>query len=132
MKLKDIGSSLQLPIAIFPLAAILNGLGYFLERVQIKALYSFATLFKSIGNMVLDQMPMLFAIGVAFGLGKERKNIYALNGLLCYLVVKNILIHNQPLEMFGMKPEIIKEAFLNSDNQFIGILSGVLSVVVLR
>ena len=132
MKLKDIGSSLQLPIAIFPLAAILNGLGYFLERVQIKALYAFATLFKSIGNMVLDQMPMLFAIGVAFGLGKERKNIYALNGLLCYLVVKNILIHNQPLEMFGMKSEIIKEAFLNSDNQFIGILSGVVSVVVLR
>lgn len=72
VKLKDIGRSLQLPVSIFPLAALLNGLGYLIERMDWRVLNVAAVLLKSVGTMILNEMPLIFAVGIAYGLGKER------------------------------------------------------------
>lgn len=100
VKLKDIGRSLQLPVSIFPLAALLNGLGYLIERMDWRVLNVAAVLLKSVGTMILNEMPLIFAVGIAYGLGKEKKGTYAVNALFCFLMVKGVLSFSSPLSFF--------------------------------
>ncbi len=132
VKLKDIGRSLQLPVSIFPLAALLNGLGYLIERMDWRVLNVAAVLLKSVGTMILNEMPLIFAVGIAYGLGKEKKGTYAVNALFCFLMVKGVLSFSSPLSFFIVSAAQAREAFEHINNQFIGILVGVLSVVMMQ
>ena len=132
VKLKDIGRSLQLPVSIFPLAALLNGLGYLIERMDWRVLNVAAVLLKSVGAMILNEMPLIFAVGIAYGLGKEKKGTYAVNALFCFLMVKGVLSFSSPLSFFIVSAAQAREAFEHINNQFIGILVGVLSVVMMQ
>ena len=131
MKLKDIGKALQFPIAIFPLAAILNGIGYALDATYIHLFNIPAVVCKILGGTILNQMPMIFAVGIAYGLSEKKKSLYAVNGLFCFLTVKYLLTSASSLEFYE---QIInaQDAFANINNQFIGILTGIVSVLVLN
>ena len=123
--IKDIGKSLMLPIAIFPLAAILLGIGYSLERVH--DLYFLSYILKSIGNIIINNMPLLFAIGVSYGMDQNKSSLCALNGMVSFLIVIILLSKSNS---FTVQNDLVigtKDAFTNINNQFIGILSGVLA-----
>ena len=127
IQIKDIGKSLMLPIAIFPLAAILLGIGYSLERIH--ELYFLSYILKSIGNIIINNMPLLFSIGVSYGMDKNKGSLSALNGMVSFIVVMVLLSKSNS---FMIQNDLVvgtKDAFTNINNQFIGILCGGLAYV---
>lgn len=123
--IKDIGKSLMLPIAIFPLAAILLGIGYSLERIH--ELYFLSYILKSIGNIIINNMPLFFSIGISYGLDKNKSSLSAINGMISFFVVMILLSKSNS---FAVQNDLIigtRDAFTNINNQFIGILCGVIA-----
>ncbi|MDQ0362629.1 PTS transporter subunit EIIC [Breznakia pachnodae] len=126
MKLQKIGRSLLLPIAIFPIAAILTGIGTSLEQIDISAVHFLAIILKTTGKVVLTYMPMTFAVGVAYGLSKDQSGFSGLCGLVTFLIITNLL-SVETIQSYGVGESFPIASFEEIDNQFIGILSGVLS-----
>lgn len=116
----------MLPIAVFPVAAILMGVGHAIEKIRCLTIIS--VLFISIGEVIVDYMPHIFAVGVSYGLAKDKKSLAALNGLISYLLIISLLSVGN---VSTIQNEFIigsRDAFAHINNQFIGILCGVLSV----
>ncbi|WP_173098832.1 PTS transporter subunit EIIC [Actinomadura verrucosospora] len=89
--LQRIGRSLMLPIAVLPAAGILlrlgqddllgkNGLGW--NRV--------AEVFAAAGGSLLDNLALLFAVGVAIGFAKKSDGSTALAAVAAYLVFDRV------------------------------------------
>jgi len=126
MKLQKITKSLLLPIAIFPIAAILSGIGTSLEQIDISFIHFLAILLKTTGKVILSFMPMSFAIGVAYGLSNDQSGYSAFYGLLMFLIITNLL-SLQNMQQYAIFKDFMNPAFVHIDNQFIGILSGILA-----
>lgn len=117
----------MLPIAVFPLAAILEGCGHAIEKVRSLTVVS--VLLISLGEVIVNCMPHIFAVGVSYGLCKDKKSLAAINGLISYLIVISLL---SIANVSTIQNDFIigsKDAFAHINNQFIGIVCGVLSVV---
>ena len=122
--LQRIGRSLMVPVAVLPAAAILLGVGYWIDpngwgENSIVA----AFLIKS-GAAIIDNMAILFAIGVAYGMSKDKDGAAALSGLVGFLVVTTLL---SPGSVSLLTHETAPAAFNKINNQFVGILIGVIS-----
>ncbi|MGW7197159.1 PTS transporter subunit EIIC [Streptomyces chryseus] len=92
--MQRIGRSLMLPVAVLPAAALLVRLGNadmlgresFPEFVTKIAGYMAAG-----GGAILDNMALLFAVGIAIGFAKKSDGSTALAAVTGYLVFKNVL-----------------------------------------
>ena len=60
---QNLGRSLMLPVAILPAAAIIAGIGNTLNALH--AAPKIAMFFTTVGTTILEQLGILFAIGVA-------------------------------------------------------------------
>ncbi|MES4890195.1 PTS transporter subunit EIIC [Streptomyces sp. NPDC096012] len=92
--LQRIGRSLMLPVAVLPAAALLVRLGNndMLGRPSFPAfLTKIASFMAAGGNAILDNMPLLFAVGIAIGFAKKSDGSTALAAVVGYLVFKNVL-----------------------------------------
>ncbi|GAA2745488.1 PTS transporter subunit EIIC [Kitasatospora cinereorecta] len=90
--LQKIGRSLQLPIAVLPAAGLLLGLGQ--DNVIGKdglGWDKIAAVFTTAGGAVFDNLPLLFAVGIAIGFAKKADGSTALAALVGFLVYKNVL-----------------------------------------
>ncbi|GAA1383768.1 PTS transporter subunit EIIC [Kitasatospora putterlickiae] len=90
--LQKIGRSLQLPIAVLPAAGLLVRLGQ--DDVFGKdglGWNKVAAVFLTAGNGVFDNLPLLFAVGIAIGFAKKADGSTALAALVGFLVYKNVL-----------------------------------------
>lgn len=67
-----LGRSLMLPVAVLPAAAILLGIGYAIDPSGWGGGSQVAAFHIKAGSSIIDNMAMLFAIGVALGMAKER------------------------------------------------------------
>ncbi|OCN04831.1 hypothetical protein A4S06_10360 [Erysipelotrichaceae bacterium MTC7] len=121
-----IGKSLLLPIAIFPIAAILTGVGYAIEGIEVEWVHFLAIILQTSGTTILNYMPMAFSIGVAWGMSTGKQGFTALYGLMFFLIITNIL---NPMYISDYAAPILdaQDSFRNIDNQFIGILAGILA-----
>lgn len=128
--LQKIGKSLMVPVAVLPAAAILLGLGYWIDPVGWGSSNVLGAFFIKSGGAIIDNMPILFAIGVAFGMSKDSNGSAALTGLVSFLVVTTLLSPVSVQMILGMKPEMIPAGFSKINNQFIGILCGVISSIL--
>lgn len=87
--LQKIGKSLMLPIAILPIAGLFLGIGSSLTSldtifgIQLGHLDVLLVL-KSCGATLFNILPLIFAISVAIGLAKARKEVAALSGLIAF------------------------------------------------
>ena len=63
--LQRIGRSLMVPVAVLPAAAILLGVGYWVDPEGWGANSIIAAFLIKSGAAIIDNMPILFAIGVA-------------------------------------------------------------------
>ncbi len=126
--LQKIGKALMVPVAVLPAAAILSGLGYWLSDYE--SLVALSTFFSSAGGALLDNMGMLFAIGLAFGLSKDKHGSAALTGLVGWLIIQNLLAPATISGLTGIDVDAVNPAFSKVNNQFIGILVGVISAEV--
>ncbi|MET8979136.1 PTS transporter subunit EIIC [Streptomyces sp. NPDC004539] len=92
--MQRIGRSLMLPVAVLPAAALLVRLGN-TDMLGSPDFPGFLTKIASFmaagGGAILDNMALLFAVGVAIGFAKKSDGSTALAAVTGYLVFKNVL-----------------------------------------
>lgn len=89
-----IGRSLMLPIATLPAAALMVRLGTddMLGRPDFPAFVQrIAEFLAAGGGALIDNMPMLFAVGIAVGFAKKADGSTGLAAVVGYLVFKEVL-----------------------------------------
>ncbi|WP_156726663.1 PTS transporter subunit EIIC [Streptomyces apocyni] len=92
--MQRIGRSLMLPVAVLPAAALMLRLG----QGDMLGKESFPTLITKLasymaagGGALLDNMPLLFAVGIAIGFAKKADGSTALAAVAGYLVFQKVL-----------------------------------------
>jgi len=125
--LQKIGKALMVPVAVLPAAAILLGVGYWIDPVAWGGNSVLAAFFIKSGAAIIDNMPILFAIGVAFGMSKDKNGSAALAGLVGFLVVTTLLSPGAVAMIKGIPGNEVPAGFSKINNQFIGILCGVIA-----
>ncbi|MBW3112110.1 MULTISPECIES: N-acetylglucosamine-specific PTS transporter subunit IIBC [Bacillaceae] len=125
--LQRIGRSLMLPVAVLPAAAILMGIGYWIDPSGWGADSPIAAFLIKAGASIIDNMAILFAVGVALGMAKARDGSAALSGLVAYLVITTLLSTDSVSLLQGIDKEAVNPAFDKIGNQFVGILSGIVA-----
>ena len=89
--LQRLGKSLMLPVACLPVAAILMGIGYWIDPTGWGSNNIAAAFLLKAGSAIIDNMAILFAIGVAVGMSDDGDGAAALAGLVSWLVVTTLL-----------------------------------------
>ncbi|MCV9877926.1 N-acetylglucosamine-specific PTS transporter subunit IIBC [Brenneria izbisi] len=125
--LQKVGRALMVPVATLPAAAILMGIGYWIDPVGWGGENALAALFIKSGAAIIEHMAVLFAVGIAYGMSKDKDGAAALTGFVGYLVLTTLcspaavsMIQQIPLDQ-------VPAAFGKIENQFIGILVGIIS-----
>lgn len=98
--LQRVGRSFMLPIAILPVAGLLLGIGssltnattietYGLEGIlgEGTLLNALLTIMSQAGNVIFDNLPLIFAVGVAIGMAKKEKEVAALASMISFFVM---------------------------------------------
>ena len=124
---QNLGRSLMLPVAVLPAAAILMGIGYWIDPDGWGAGNAVAAFLIKSGGSIIDNIPILFAVGVALGMSKDKDGSSALSGLVAYLVVTTLLSTNTVAMLKGIEVEAVNLAFGKIGNAFVGILSGIVA-----
>ncbi|MEQ4925179.1 N-acetylglucosamine-specific PTS transporter subunit IIBC [Proteus hauseri] len=125
--LQKIGRALMVPVATLPAAAILMGIGYWIDPVGWGSDNALAALLIKSGAAIIDNMSVLFAIGVAYGMSKDKDGAAALTGFVGFLVVTTLCSPAAVSMIKGIPLAEVPVAFGKINNQFVGILVGVLS-----
>ena len=125
--LQKIGNSLMVPVAVLPAAAILLGIGYWIDPNGWGAGSPIAAFLIKAGGSIIDNMPILFAIGVAFGMSNDRNGAAALAGIVAFLVVTTLLSPNTVAMLQSIELDKVPAGFSKINNQFIGILCGLIA-----
>ncbi len=81
------------------------------------------TFFVQAGGAIINNMSVLFAIGVAVGMAKEQDGTPALAGIVSWFVVQTLLSAAFIAVLTGAEAD---PAFSKVNNQFIGIICGLL------
>lgn len=89
-KLGRIGKALLFPIAMLPIAAIMLRVGAQLPTDTPFAHFVQTCIFNA-GNVVFDNLPILFAVGVGFGLTKESRGEAALAAFVGMALLKVLM-----------------------------------------
>lgn len=126
--LQRLGKSLMLPVAVLPVASLMLGLGYYIDPAGWGANSQIAAFLIKTGAAVLDNIPILFAIGVAVGLSKDRDGAVALASLVGFLIVTTLLSPATLTQITGQTE--IPAAFGKISNAFTGILIGVITAEI--
>ncbi|MGX7243422.1 N-acetylglucosamine-specific PTS transporter subunit IIBC [Enterococcus quebecensis] len=128
--MQRMGRSLMLPVAVLPAAAILMGIGYWIDPNVMTGLGdpNFLSVFLvKAGGAIIDNLPVLFAVGLALGMSKDKDGAAALSGLVAFLVVTTLLSTAAVGAMKGIPVEQVDPSFAKISNAFIGILSGLIA-----
>ncbi len=120
----------MVPVATLPAAAILMGVGYWIDPTGWGANSALAAFLIKAGAAIIDNMSVLFAIGVAFGMSKDKDGSAALAGFVGFLVVTTLLSPGSVAQIQGIDLEAVPAAFGKINNQFVGILVGIVSAEI--
>ncbi len=137
--LQKLGSALMLPVACLPICGILMGLGYALAPAVMGVpgaasegfAYVLGFFLIKAGAALIDNMAILFCIGVAVGLAKENNGTAGLAGLVSWLMITTLL---NPGTVGVIAPKLIASetnavAFSKIANPFTGILAGIIGAM---
>ena len=124
--LQKIGKSLMLPVAVLPAAGILYGIGYWIDPNGWGANSVLAAFFIKAASAIIDQIPILFAIGVSVGMAKDHDGTSALAGLVSFLMITTLLSSGAVAMYKSVDVSEVPAAFSKISNAFIGILAGVI------
>ncbi|WP_292139595.1 N-acetylglucosamine-specific PTS transporter subunit IIBC [Butyrivibrio sp.] len=124
--LQRIGKSLMLPVAVLPAAGILYGIGYWIDPTGWGANNIIAAFLIKAASAIIDQIPILFAIGVSVGMAKDHDGTSALSGLVAFLMITTLLSSGAVAMYRGVDVSEVPAAFGKISNAFIGILAGII------
>ena len=98
--LQRVGRSFMLPIAVLPVAGLLLGIGssftnettiatYGLQGIlgNGTVLHALLVIMSKAGNVIFDNLPIIFAVGVAIGMAKAEKEVAALSAMISFFVM---------------------------------------------
>ena len=98
--LQRVGRSFMLPIAVLPVAGLLLGIGssftnettiatYGLQSILGNGtmLHALLVIISKAGNVIFDNLPIIFAVGVAIGMAKAEKEVAALSAMISFFVM---------------------------------------------
>lgn len=98
--LQRVGRSFMLPIAVLPVAGLLLGIGssftnettiatYGLQPILGNGtiLHALLVIISKAGNVIFDNLPIIFAVGVAIGMAKAEKEVAALSAMISFFVM---------------------------------------------
>ena len=77
----------MLPVTIMPLAALLKGVGYWIDPLGWGVNNPFAAFLILSGGVVIDNLPILFAIAVAIGMTDKKNTTLSLAAVINYLMI---------------------------------------------
>ena len=123
--LQRLGKSLMLPVACLPVAAILMGIGYWIDPEWGVNNVAAAFLIKA-GGALIDNMAILFAIGVGVGMSDDNDGTAGLAGLVSWLMITTLLSTGVVAMLKGVDASEVPAAFGKIETQFIGILAGLI------
>lgn len=130
--LQRMGRSLMLPVATLPVAGLLMGIGYWIDPSGWGGDNLIAAFLLKAGSTILDNLGILFAVGLAIGMPKKKDGASALSGLVAFLTPL-ALLNPDSIAMFT-KVDVSKVdpafAYINNKNVFIGILAGLVAAAL--
>ena len=95
--LQKLGKALMLPVAVLPICGLLMGIGYALcpatmQGGDIKGVIPLIGLFLvKAGAALIDNMALLFVIGVGVGLSKDNDGTGGVAALASWLMITTLL-----------------------------------------
>lgn len=123
---QKLGRSIMLPVAVLPVAAILSGLGYWITGATGDADNVIALFLGTAGGALLDNMALLFAIGISIGMAKKSDGTSALAGLVSWLTITTLLDPEKVAAFQGVAVDDVDPAFSFIKNVFVGIICGLI------
>ena len=136
--MQKLGKSLMLPVAALPICGILTGLGYALAPAFMGAegatsgfAYVLGVFLIKAGCALIDNIALLFVIGVGVGMADDGDGTAALAGLVSWLMITTLLSTGTVSILF---PKLVESqtnvvAFNKIQNPFIAILSGLIGAI---
>ena len=133
--LQKLGKAMMLPVAALPICGILMGLGYLLCPSTMQGgnpegiIQIIGFFLVKAGAALIDNMAILFAIGIGVGLSKDNDGTAGLAGMVSYLMMTTLLA---PGTVSIIAPGMVADevnamAFSKvAGNAFIGILGGII------
>lgn len=125
--LQKLGKSLMLPVSCLPAAAILMGIGYWIDPSGLGSNNAIAAFLIKAGGAIVDNLPFLFAIGVAFGMAKKSDGAAAMAGLVGFFVLRNLLAPETVAMLRGVDVADVHMAYGAITNAFTGIITGLVA-----
>ncbi len=111
--LQRVGRAFMLPIALLPIAGLLLGIGASLTNTATLETYglvnlmgpgtvafSIFSLLASVGTVIFDNLPLLFAMGVALGMAENEKATATLSAAIAFFVMHKTI--NSLLSISGL------------------------------
>lgn len=117
-----LGKAVMLPVACLPVAGLLMGVGFWLDPVGQGENLLLAHVMILAGSVLIDNMSLLFTLGVAVGLADEQDGTAALAGVISWLMIQKIFSPDNVVILTGNRVDASSFSYIN--NQFVGILSG--------
>ncbi|OJG83861.1 PTS system, N-acetylglucosamine-specific IIBC component [Enterococcus ratti] len=118
------GRSLMLPVAVLPAASLLVGIANWIVGMGVSN--AATTFLMNSGLAILNHLALLFAVGLALGMSKDKDGSAALAGLVAYLVPQTVLDPTSVQILLGLKDVAEVNPAFNSmgNNVFVGIIAG--------
>lgn len=129
--LQKLGKALMLPVACLPICGILMGLGYALCPSTMQGgdvagfLQTVGFYLVKAGGAVIDNMALLFVIGVGVGMAEDNDGTAGLAALVSWLMITTLLSTGAVANLITLD-EVSTIAFNKIANPFIAILSGII------
>ena len=124
--LQKLGKSLMLPVAALPVASILMGIGYWMDPSGWGANSASAAFLVKAGGALIDNMGILFAIGVAVGMSDDNDGTAGLAGLVSWLIITTLLSPSVVAMLKSIDVAEVAPAFAKTQTQFMGIVAGLI------
>ena len=132
--LQKLGKALMLPVACLPICGILMGIGYFLcpatmQGGDINGMKEIIGMFLvKAGGALIDNMAILFAIGVGVGMADDNDGTAGLAAMVSWLMITTLLSEGV---VTVIRPSVAENAktllaFQKIANPFIGIIAGII------
>ena len=142
-KLQKLGKALMLPVAVLPICGILMGIGYLLCPAYMMGpewaaelghatsglAYSVGFFLIKAGGAVIDNMAILFAIGVGVGLSKDNDGTGGVAALVSWLMMTTLVSSAGSYAPALVANETWGVAYGKIANPFIGILAGIIGAL---
>ena len=132
--LQKLGKALMLPVACLPICGLLMGIGYLLcpatmQGGEITGFVNLLGLFLvKAGGALIDNMPLLFVIGVGVGMSKDNDGTGGIAALASWLMITALLNTGFVTTLMPSIAESATKtlAFDKIVNPFIAIIAGII------